>query len=1096
MRTSNYNLQLLHHDEVFATRELAIKYLTDYYKPNSLEAEPIFVKYGEAANPDVILAFGTTSEAPGGFYIIDMTKATTQIEQLTKDVETDKAECERLAQSLTEIVNAAGFDVDDNKIKDKITYKPDSKDNVIGTAVTIAEAIDLLSKYAQNGFNTAKLSVEDTNTLRLIYQVNPNGGMILKGEVAVSTGIDNNELNFDNNIIGIKSDGISASVNLAYDDARHQLIFTTSGYKNGRFQDDAIVQKIDLGKHTKLVANNDNKTVKIALSEDETNYTTTISADVQISSNEDNLLTIKDGKLFVSDRAKDIKYGNTTVAGALYNQGNRLNDLDSRTNAAAKSAHVEGGVTDTIETSTETLADGGAKVTGTVRLGTTNSIVVRNGGLEANVNIDVDAAANKLIVTIGNQTVEKALPGVELFESMEYNDENEELIIHFKTGSSVRIPIHAVIHTWDVDNLSTSPVVLTKTIVTGGTDKLSADVTLRSTDNLLSKENGNLFVSESSVDAKVSVETQRSTEAEKSLQTNIDNFKTEVENDFIEQTALINANKESITTEKDRASAVEAQLTEMTNALDTKIDTEIQRAEKNETDLESKIETLENSVEKQFTSHLELINTNKDAIVTERERATSIESQLSEKCNTANINITTLRSDVTTNKASIETLRGDLANETSLRTNADTDIIGKINLTNATLTNEISRATDAENANTAKIEELGTKTMTNLASTLTQSKEYTNAQVLAEKNERISDISNVVATINDIKFVTAESDSIRMTMDKQTGDDNRTLKSEVKIKTITASDTSNIIKSDANGIYATVSFKYDKASNKITFNDGNGEKEFELSNYGIIEDAYYDSQEKQIVLVIKQDDQTTKRLTIPVGDLVNTWDVENSTTSPIVLTKTKATDKDVLSADISILNNAHNLLVKQNGSLFVDSDSNKHIALWNTEETTVQGAINILKERTDGYDTKIATLTQTVADNKTDVNQKITETNTNVSANKTSIDNLRVSLGEESVARTNADTELSGKIGTVETKVSTQESRITKNETTIGSLQTKVEGYDAKITQASESAANAVTLVSQLKEQLGDIASGGKTVAERLATIEETLSKLIDFGNY
>ena len=55
MKTNNYNLQLLHHEEVFATRELALKYLADFYKPYSLEAEPVIVKYGDIANPDVIL---------------------------------------------------------------------------------------------------------------------------------------------------------------------------------------------------------------------------------------------------------------------------------------------------------------------------------------------------------------------------------------------------------------------------------------------------------------------------------------------------------------------------------------------------------------------------------------------------------------------------------------------------------------------------------------------------------------------------------------------------------------------------------------------------------------------------------------------------------------------------------------------------------------------------------------------------------------------------------------------------------------------------------------------------------------------------------
>ena len=86
-KTNNYNLQLLHHEEVFATRELALKYLTDFYKPYSLDAEPVIVKYGDIANPDVILAFGTANAAPGGFYVIDMTKANEQIEYLVEQTE-------------------------------------------------------------------------------------------------------------------------------------------------------------------------------------------------------------------------------------------------------------------------------------------------------------------------------------------------------------------------------------------------------------------------------------------------------------------------------------------------------------------------------------------------------------------------------------------------------------------------------------------------------------------------------------------------------------------------------------------------------------------------------------------------------------------------------------------------------------------------------------------------------------------------------------------------------------------------------------------------------------------------------------------------
>ena len=267
MKTNNYNLQLLHHEEVFATRELALKYLTDFYKPYSLDAEPVIVKYGDIASPNIILAFGTSDAAPGGFYVIDMTKANEQIEYLVEKTEQDKDELDNIAQRLNEVVAAAGFDVDENKITNKITYKPDTNDHVISTAVTIAEAVDLLSKYAQSGFADNKLSVEDTKSVRLIYSVNPNGGKILKAEINVSTDGDSDELGFNNNIIGIKADGVYAAAHLKYDDVRHELIFTTSGYKNGRFQDDAIIQRVNLGEHTKLVVNNENHTVKLAVSE-------------------------------------------------------------------------------------------------------------------------------------------------------------------------------------------------------------------------------------------------------------------------------------------------------------------------------------------------------------------------------------------------------------------------------------------------------------------------------------------------------------------------------------------------------------------------------------------------------------------------------------------------------------------------------------------------------------------------------------------------------------------------------------------------------------------------------------------------------------
>lgn len=1088
MKTNNYNLQLLHHEEVFVTRELALKYLTDFYKPYSLDAEPVIVKYGDISNPDIILAFGTSDAAPGSFYAIDMTKANEQIENLVEKSEQDKEELDNIAQRLNEVVAAAGFDVDENKITNKITYKPDANDDVIGTAVTIAEAVDLLSKYAQNGFADNELSVEDTKSVRLIYSVNPNGGKTLKAEINVSANGDSDELGFNNNIIGIKSDGVYAAAHLSYDDVRHELIFTTSGYKNGRFQDDAIVQRVNLGEHTKLVADNENHTVRLTISENESNYTTTLSADVQISSNEDNILEVKDNKLAVIGRAKNIKYGDSNVAVALNNHKDKLNELETRVENSSKSAHIEGGQTDTLQTVIDTLFDGGAKVTGNVRLGSGNSIVVRNGGLEANITVDVDTASNKLIVTIGNQRIEKTLPGVELFQSAEYNDENEELIITFKTGNTLVIPIHGIIHTWETKNAQNSPITLTKTIVTGGVDTLSGDLKLRSTDNILGIENGNLYASENLINTKIASETTRATNAETTLQNNISALETNVNSRLESVSEEISDVRDSIVTEKERA-------------------IESENAIKNTAEHADEIAQEAKRLASEANATVAAVS---EALTETDTKLDSLTTTVNENKADANSKFAETNTNVAANTSAINNLTSDLATERTERTNADTEIRGIIDTVRDSVTaetqragaaevalgerittlsdkeahdiedvrdlieNETARATNAENTNAVRIEEID-----NLVNTKANSSDvYTKTEIdnkgYLTEHQDISGLENSITelntTVNDIKFITRESDTVNVTMDKQTGDEYRTLSAEVKLKTITGSENANIIKKDANGLYATVTFNYDKVSNTITFNDGNGDKTFELNNFGILQDAFYESATKSIVLIIKKDDETTERITIPVADLVNTWTVENKATSPVVLEKTIGENGDILSADVSILNDSHNLLVKQNGSLFADADSNKHIALWGTDQTTVQGVINILKERTDEID---------------GIKQDIVDLETDTQSIKTAIATYQTDLNNQK-----------DRITRNENDIDDLQERQTQLEVDFARLSLKLDTFDSKVAEALEKATETEAIVNQLKEKLGDIQSSENTVAERLDRIEDVISSLIDFGEY
>ena len=1063
MRNKDYSLVVLHHEEVFATREEAIKYLTGWYKPNSLDAEPVIVKYGDANNPDVILAFGTSDTKPGSFYAIDMTQAVERIDTVEEEVNGSKEELDYVAEVLDGVVKATGLILDENKIEDKVSYQPDSRDNVIGTAITIAEAIDLLSKYTQKGFEDNKFTVEDTKSVKLIYSVNPDGGMVLKARVKISTDGDSDELNFNNNIIGIKSDGIYAASNLAYDDVRHQLIFTTSGYKNGRFQDDAIVQKVDLGEHTRLVADNEDRTVKLIITENENTNITKLSADLQIADRENNILKVSDGKAYVEGLAKNIKYGETTVAAALTNHKNSIRELTTSVEGAAKSAHIEGGQTDTLETVVSTLSDGGAKITGNVRLGSANSIVVRNGGLEADVSVDVDTTTNKLIVRVGNQTIEKILPGVELFESADYNDANEELIITFKTGNTLTIPIHGIIHTWNVNNSESSPVVLTKTVVTGGVDKLSANIKLRSTDNLIGVENGKLYVSEQGINNKVSAETTRATEAENAIRTSVETLSNNVQTQFAEVSDRIttvqdNLNEEStraresentIRTTAEHADEVALEAKETVNGLNSTVN-----------ELSTSLSTLETNVENLEESLTQ-------SILTEKNRAQTAEETI----------IKRIAHDISDVNAAIasETARAtaaEQANANAIATNTSTiEVLNGNEATDGSVKNAIKVSkdyTDEQVAGKANAADVYTKDEIDNKGFLTEHQDISNLATIASVDavtevaaDNASAIQELSAEVDDMKFITKETDTVRMTMVKETGAETRILSSDVKLKTLSG-ENANIIKGDANGLYATVTFNYDKATNKITFNDGNGNKVFELNNFGILQEAFYDSENKSIVLVVKKDDESTERITIPVADLVNEWSVQNNTNSPIILNKTAGENGDVLSANVSILDNGHNLLVNENGSLFVDSDSNSHLALFGEQATSVQGAINILKDRTDDIE-QIKQDIENLEEDNNNIKIAIADYQTDLANQKE-----RITTNENNIAQLrDSEHQLESQVAVLTEKVNNLESRAN-------------EAYDK------------ATLALSKIEEMGDISS----LVNRIENIENILRNLIDFGLY
>ena len=906
MNNSNYNLQILHHEEVFATRELALQYLSDYYKPHSLEAEPIMVKYGQANKPDVILAFGTTSTAPGGFYAIDMTKATEEIAKITETIDTDKDEITTISELLNGVIKATGLIVDENKINDKVTYDVDKLDPIIGEAVDIAQAVDLLAKYARNN----DIEVEDSNGIRLIYEVKPDGGKKLKAEIILSTDGESDELGFNNNIIGVKNDGIYAASHLAYDDARHELIFTTSGYKNGRFQDDAIVQRINLGQKAKLIADNENHTVKLILN-DEEDYGTKLSADVQISSVDDNILEVKDSKLAVIGRADNIKYGNSTVEDTLTAYQTRLDNLNTEVN-------IQGLNTDTLETVVTTVPNG-KQISGNVKRSSDGSIIVSGGGLSADIEVSVNIATNTLTFRKGNSTHEFNLPGASLFERAEYNDVDEQLLIYLTDGSVVPIPVRAIIHSWTTDNTNTA-LRLTKTTVTGGDDKLKAEIKLRSSDNLISGSESELYVSRSEVD----------------------------------------------------------------NMILTQVNVEKERAMTAETNTQSQVTTLNTQVSEQGVNLRDLT----ERVNSEIQRAQSVENTIDTIAKAAQ----TLAEDA---NASATTALSEIALITDDLTEAETAL--------SDLSAEVkANKTDADTKFT---------------------------QVNERVNTNASAISNLEAHLHDADFTTSDTDTISMSL----SEGQRVLRSYLKIKNSEA----NIIKNDANGIYANVTLEYVPETNKLIFNNGNDSKTFQLidnvsldyntstnelvftngnhtdtyqlKDFKVLEDAFYDTENQQIVLIFSLNTGDVQRVTIPLTGLIvpsSEVRVENTGTSGVNLTVVPTTEgnkkiytlsassttpkvefkivdqpgstvdltldevvedntkKYTLSADTMISNADRNLLKSNSNGLYASSDASLHYAEWRGQSSNVQLALNDINDRfnaIEDYGRRIDAIEETIA---------------------------------------------------------------------------------------------------------------------------------------
>ena len=707
MKNKEYSLQLLtHKSEIFATREDAIEYFEVNFRPNSLLGEPALAFYGDQKSPKAIIAIGVADKK---VFYIDTNKLSESIDDIASKTEEEEGEITNSLDLIKNIITACGLTLDENKKTNRVTYDTDVKDDVIGNAKSLAEAINLLSKFIQKGFKDNELKVDDTESIKLSYKPDATDGKKLTAEVKLSNSGDSDDTDFNDNIICKKSDGLYAAANLEYDEEKHTLTFTSSGYKDGKYKDDAHKKVINLDEHTIVSAENHHHNIELVINKIAGTNKYVISGDVRLSGDENNILKIEDDHLIVDGRAKNIKYGDITVAKGLNNLKDRCDDLSDKINNIKDNLSIDGTTTDTFEANV-VKGTHGFTVSGDVRLSNDTSVKVSDGGLSVNVDIDVDTVSNQLTLKVGNRTKMVSLPGIQIVKNIRYDEKTASIIIEFTDSNTpLTIPVSDMIETIYVQNDASSAVELHKHEKEGepGRSYLSAMLKLKTSDNILAKDpvTGELYVPETAVSNAVAVETNRALEAERRI------------------TEKVNTVSSSITDEVERAKEAERVLSETDN------------------NIKNELTSVKNSLEAEKTARESFDNSIKTIVDGHTQSLTDINS-------------------------SLDDVKSKITDETSARELADTTLQSSIDANKTAIDKEVTRAKETETSIAANVAEhikafdtYKEKTDSKIAD-LTQSDNDIKSLIA----DKVADINNEISSTN-TKVTKLEGDTSKLSTD-------------------------------------------------------------------------------------------------------------------------------------------------------------------------------------------------------------------------------------------------------------------------------------------------------------------------------------------
>ena len=767
---NNYRLQLRHGAEGnnFSTRHDVFAYIDgqlQYGGVSLLPYEPILFYYGEDEKNTIIMVGLPEGKTNNGksYFIIDTADLKEQIDTLddkcyakieelkAKDAELQEAieteteerntadeeearareekdaELEKAIEDETEartkkdeelqeeldftkddiksVIEACGLIYNEKLADDRVSYEPDSHDEVIRDATDITEAIDKVSKFAAKLANDLKISVSDTDTVSLTIAPNEReGGNTITADVNVAGTEGFSKKNYDNNIIGKTAEGLYASASLEPSTSNpNKLIFKTSGYVNGVFKVDAFETEVDLtaykgdsGKCTGVTVNVDTNENKI-------------SAQLNLSSDNNNILKLEDGEYVVEGTSKNITYKDGTVFSALNEQSNRIEEIEDNIEFV-KSVKVQGDETSTSIVNVDKSLKGDFTVTTDVKLSNDNSIIISNGGLSSNIKVNWNAVTASLIITVGNNSypIDLSELAVSVLHDARYDQSSEMLVLDFQLGDrtkTVKIPVYDLVHDVEVDDTDTIDMSLRS--VTGGPNHISADVKIDNThsDNILTTTSNGLYVAKAYITEAVNEEANTRKAADDEIKASLANL-----------SELANSNKEAIVAEASTARAAEKA---NADAIAQEIKDARMAEEANAHSIaenKTAIKANEVAIGAEVGRAKAAEQANAIAITAEETRAIAAETKNASDINAEITRATEKEADllgkIGDNTEKISENKSAIASEVERATKAEKEIYDKAVANNAAINAEVTRATSAESANATAIATEETRAIT------------------------------------------------------------------------------------------------------------------------------------------------------------------------------------------------------------------------------------------------------------------------------------------------------------------------------------------------------------------------------------------------